>query len=161
MSEQEFKVREAVCGDASKVVDMVRRLVSELRNDPEAELSDRADIVAAAIIEGKLNGQIFISEDEEGEAIGMASISVPSAVHMGGRYALIQELWVDPEYRGNKVGRALIEAVEEHCRLFCIGETEVCLPGESFAGYENTYAFYNKVGFLKTGLRMRKEVTDY
>lgn len=94
---------------------------------------------------------------EAGEAlIGMLGASWQSALHVPGRYGLIQELWVHPASRGDAIGSGLLAAVFELARELRIVRVEVGLPQDGFTGIRATEAFYRGNGFKLLGTRMRR-----
>lgn len=159
IKEERWKIRMARLSDVDMLIDMIQVLIVELRGTSEFKLPESAKQTAVNIIEGRLSGVIFIAETKDNPCIRLVTISVQSAVHIGSRYALIQELWVHPGYRNLDVGSALIEAIENHCKEYCIKVIEVCLPRQEYLGFDITHSFYNSAGFSEVGLRMRKGVS--
>ena len=91
-----------------------------------------------------------------GAIVGVLGASWQSAIHIPGRYALIQDLWVHPSWRGAGVGGGLLAALFELARRAGIACVEVGLPRERFAGLAATEAFYLANGFTPLGARMRR-----
>jgi len=81
------------------------------------------------------------------------------AIHVPGSYALIQDLWVDPQWRGRSVGRDLLAALLALAHAKRFERVEVGLPRESFAGFASTEAFYLGNHFKPNGPRMRRIVS--
>jgi GNAT superfamily N-acetyltransferase len=69
---------------------------------------------------------------------------------------LIQDLWVDPAWRGRSVGRELLARLFELARRQGMARAEVGLPRESFEGIRATEGFYAHNGFEHLGARMRR-----
>ena len=95
---------------------------------------------------------------DEASLIGVITLTIQEAIHVGGAYVLIQDLWVHPNYRSHGVGAKLIEAVETYSRERKLTDLEVCLPRHRFPNFPRTYHFYESCGFAEIGPRMRKEV---
>ena len=100
-------------------------------------------------------GAILVAE-AEGEIVGVLSASWQRALHVPGRYATIQDLWVHPGWRSRKVGAALVGQLESLCRGEGVARIEVGLPRESFAAIRATETFYARNGFEHLGPRMRR-----
>lgn len=149
----EWTIRPARDADAGAVAAAVERLLVELggrrlpMTDLEAEV--RATIADPAI------GATLVAE-AGGEIVGVLSASWQRALHVPGRYATIQDLWVDPEWRSRKVGAGLSDALASLCREQGVARIEVGLPRESFAAIAATEAFYRANGFEHLGPRMRR-----
>lgn len=159
-TKQRWEIRSATMSDINQIVTMVQLLVAELRGVSKIKLPSTSKDVVANVINGNIPGAIFIAEAMESEEryIGIITISVQNAIHVGGRYALIQELWVHPDYRNYKIGDQLIKAVESYCQEHDFNNIEVCLPKKEYEKFENTHYFYTKTGFIEIGPRMKKGV---
>src|SRR6476619_2475038 len=91
-------------------------------------------------------GAILVAE-AGGEIVGVLSASWQRALHVPGRYATIQDLWVKPEWRSKKVGAGLVEAMASLAAEQGVARIEVGLPRDSFAAIRATEAFYLANGF--------------
>jgi len=141
--------------DIAFVATAVQRLVGELRGTGPAEIP-RALATAEALATGAIDGIVLIAQDETGERVGIATASYQDAIRAGGRYSLIQELWVVGTRRGAGVGRALIAELCRRSVADGCGVVEVCLPGPRSPVFTGTRASYLSWGFSELGPRMRK-----
>jgi GNAT superfamily N-acetyltransferase len=146
-------IRPATDGDVEAVAEAVEKLLVELggRRPPRADLE--AEVRAA--LEDPRVGVTLVAE-AGGEIVGMLSASWQRALHVPGRYATIQDLWTDPEWRSRKVGAALVDGLADLCREQGVARIEVGLPRESFDAIRATEAFYERNGFEHLGPRMRR-----
>jgi ribosomal protein S18 acetylase RimI-like enzyme len=101
-------------------------------------------------------GLVLIAEAEDATLIGVLAVSLQTAIHAAGRYALIQDLWVDPAWRSRAIGAALLDELFASLAASGIERVEVGLPKESFAALQATAAFYRRNGFQALGPRMRR-----
>jgi GNAT superfamily N-acetyltransferase len=147
------RVRAANGGDVGGVADGIERLLVELGG----EQTPREELEAATreLVEDPRAGALFVAESEEGEIVGVLAASWQHAVHVPGRYGTVQDLWVDPGWRSQAVGRALLEALFALAREEGIPRVEVGLPQDSFVAIAATRAFYLANGFSPLGPRMR------
>ena len=146
-------VRPAVDGDVAAVALAVEELLLELGGRRPAREELEAEI--RATLEDPGVGSILIAE--AGAAIvGVLSASWQRALHVPGRYATIQDLWVDPEWRSRRVGAALVDELVALCGKQGVARIEVGLPRESFDAIRATEAFYLGNGFEHLGPRMRR-----
>jgi para-aminobenzoate synthetase len=146
-------IRLAGVEDVPAVAAAVRELLSELSGQapPPAAL----ERVARAVIEDPGAGAVLVAA--EGERItGVLTVSWQIAIHVPGRYALIQDLWVAPERRSAAIGRALLLALFDLALEREIVRVEVGLPSERFTGLAATARFYEANGFSQLGPRMRQ-----
>lgn len=144
------------------MVEAVRALLRELGGTPPPTPAMQA--AARALLDSSQVGALFVAEaggataDAEagGALVGVLGVSWQTAIHIPGRYALIQDLWVDPSWRGQAVGRGLLAALFELSRELALTRAEVGLPREDYAGLQATEAFYRAAGFTPLGARMRR-----
>lgn len=154
---QEWRVRPAGHGDVEAVAVAVRELLLELAGTPPGILPGVPAMQAAvrALIDRPSAGVVLVAQADEG-LVGVLGASWQMAIHVPGPYALIQDLWVDPAWRGRAVGAALLDGLFELARAKQFARVEVGLPRESFAGFAGTEAFYLGNGFAPNGPRMRR-----
>jgi GNAT superfamily N-acetyltransferase len=141
--------------DIAFIATAVGQLVGELRGTGPVEIP-HALATAEALATGTVDGIALIAQDDTGERVGMATASYQSAIRTGGRYSLIQELWVAGPRRGRGVGRALIAELGRHSAAEGCTVLEVCLPGPRSPVFSGTRASYLSWGFAELGPRMRK-----
>jgi GNAT superfamily N-acetyltransferase len=147
------RVREASAAEVAEVAAAVERLLLELggRRPSRVEMENE---VRAIVLDPTLGAMLVAEAD--GALVGVLGASWCRAIHVPGRYAVIQDLWVDPEWRSRAVGRELIEALVVLAGKLGIARLEVGLPQESFAAIEATERFYLNNGFSHLGPRMRR-----
>lgn len=146
-------IRPAAREDAGRIATAVEELLIELggRRPPRAAL----ELEIEAALDDPAIGALIVAE-AEGELVGVLSASWQRALHVPGRYATIQDLWVEAEWRSRKVGAGLVEALAELALAEGVSRIEVGLPRESFGAIRATEAFYVANGFEQLGPRMRR-----
>jgi GNAT superfamily N-acetyltransferase len=149
-------VRPAGGGDVAAVALAVEELLLELGGRRPAREELEAEIRAA--LEDPAVGAILLAESG-GAIVGVLSASWQRALHVPGRYATIQDLWVDPEWRSRRVGAALVDELVALCGKQGVARIEVGLPRESFDAIRATEAFYLGNGFEHLGPRMRRLIS--
>jgi GNAT superfamily N-acetyltransferase len=145
-------VRAAEGSDAAAVADAVEALLEELGGRRPARPALEAEV--AALIDDDGVGELLVAE-QDGAIVGVLAASWQRAIHVPGRYATIQDLWVDPDWRSGGIGAELVEALAARARERGVARIEVGLPREDFAALEQTEAFYRGAGFEHLGPRMR------
>jgi branched-chain amino acid aminotransferase len=155
-SPQEWEVRRATPADAPAVAAAVRELLLELDGTPSAPPAMEA--AASVLIVSPWAGAVHVAE-ADGELVGVLAASWQMAIHVPGSYALIQDLWVHPQWRSRSVGKDLLAALFALAHAKRFERVEVGLPRESFAGFASTEAFYLGNGFAPNGPRMRRIVS--
>jgi GNAT superfamily N-acetyltransferase len=150
------RVRTAEADDVPAIALGVHELLVELGADPPR--LDALEASAGGLLEDPRAGALLVA-DAEGAVVGVLGASWQSAMHVPGRYGLIQDLWVHRAWRSRRVGAELVQGLVELAREHGIGRIEVGLPRESFAGLSATAGFYLANGFTTLGTRMRRRVT--
>ncbi len=166
-----WHVRLAGDHDVSTVAAAVGELLVELGGIPPA--APAMEAAARELVDDRSGGALLVAEaggagsaaaSEAGAVassaaiVGVLGASWQSAIHIPGRYALIQDLWVHPSWRGAGVGGGLLAALFELAREREVACIEVGLPRARFAGLAATEAFYLANGFAPLGARMRRSL---
>jgi branched-chain amino acid aminotransferase len=149
------RVREASAAEVPEVAAAVEGLLVELggRRPSRAEMEAE---VRAIVLDPEAGVMLVADSEEEGGIVGVLGASWCRAVHVPGRYAVIQDLWVHPEWRSRGVGAELVGAIAALCGERGVGRIEVGLPRESFEAIRATEAFYLANEFEPLGPRMRR-----
>ncbi|MGO9320845.1 MAG: GNAT family N-acetyltransferase [Solirubrobacteraceae bacterium] len=145
-------VRAASEEDVPAVAAAVTELLLELGGNPPAEPAMHA---TARSLLGDGDAGVLLVAEAGGALVGVLAASWQTAIHVPGRYALIQDLWVHRAWRSRAIGAELLAALSELAGGRQIARIEVGLPRESFAGLGATEAFYRANGFTPLGPRMR------
>ena len=93
----------------------------------------------------------FVIVAEEGDVLGLISVSVNLAIRFDVAYAQIEELVVDSAARGKQAGALLVRAAMDEARRR--GCEEMGLYPR-----EETRAFYEKLGFAYVGVELRQRL---
>jgi GNAT superfamily N-acetyltransferase len=125
-------------------------LLQELRAADRGPLSADAGDVFERLLDGA-RGQVLVAEDD-GEMLGLASVTFNLAMRYGGEYCQLEELVVDPNARGKQVGARLVEATVELARARRCAEIGAYLVATT----EHNRPFYEKFGFEAVGTEMRQ-----
>jgi len=147
------QVRRADPDDVPAIAAAVGALLRELGSTPPP--APAIEDVARELIADRGVAALLVAE-AEGAIVGVLGASLQTAMHVPGRYALIQDLWVHPSWRSRAIGAALIDRLCELAREQRLARIEVGLPRESFAAIRATEAFYLGNGFQPLGERMRR-----
>jgi GNAT superfamily N-acetyltransferase len=146
-------VRAATHDDLPAVAVAMADLLIELGSTPPPA---SAMLEAAhALLDDPRAGALLVAQAAE-TIVGVLGASYQTALHVPGRYVLIQDLWVSPAWRGQAVGRELLAALFALAREQGMTRAEVGLPREHFQGIRATEAFYLHNGFAPLGARMRR-----
>lgn len=149
-----WHVRAASHEDVAAVVAAVTDLLVELGGTPPP--TPEMEQTVRMLIDDPRAGALLVAVAGGENIVGVLSASWQIAIHVPGRYALIQDVWVHPSWRGRAVGGELLGAIFALAREQGVARVEVGLPRESFAGIRATESFYLHNGFERLGTRMRR-----
>jgi GNAT superfamily N-acetyltransferase len=107
------------------------------------------------VVDAGAGGESIVGRPDH-EIVGVLGASWQTAIHVPGRYALIQDLWVHPSWRGQAIGSDLLAALFALASQRQITRAEVGLPPERYERLAATEAFYLDNGFAPLGTRMRR-----
>jgi GNAT superfamily N-acetyltransferase len=153
---RDWRVRDAVAGDVAAIAAAVSELLRELGGTPPPPAAMEG-VVRVLLGDGEA-GTVVVAEADGGLLVGVLAASWQMAIHVPGRYGLIQDLWVHPKWRSRAVGAGLIAALIEAAREHRVARIEVGLPKSSFAQIRATESFYAANGFEPLGARMRRSL---
>jgi GNAT superfamily N-acetyltransferase len=151
-----WRVRRAARDDVAAVAAAVGELLAELGGTPAHASEMQA--AAQTLLDDRDAGALLVAE-ANGAIVGLLGASWQVAIHVPGRYALIQELWVHPAWRGRSIGAELLSALCALARERQIARVEVGLPDGRFAGLRATEEFYRANGFRPLGARARRTLS--
>lgn len=148
-----WAIRRASPADAGGAVVAVRELLLELGSTPPP--TPALEAVVRELIYDERAGAVLVAHAGD-QIVGVLAASWQLAIHVPGRYATIQDVWVHPGWRSRTIGAELIDALVELARELDLARIEVGLPRESFNAIGATAAFYRRNGFAPLGPRMRR-----
>jgi GNAT superfamily N-acetyltransferase len=88
--------------------------------------------------------------ESEGVAIGYFVLTIGYSLEFGGRYALLDEFFVEPAWRGKGIGTAALDRILEEAAA--MGVAAVHLEADRHDG--RVQAFYQRAGFAPRGREM-------
>lgn len=127
-------------GDIPELMPLMRGYCDFYETDTPDE--DLRAIAQALIADPEGEGLQFIARDEDGTALGFATLFWSWSTLRGGRIGVMNDLFVAPEARGRRTGEALIDAC-----LVAVREREAeHLTWQTALDNETAQALYDRVG---------------
>ena len=142
-------VRLATQDDRYVAITLAARLLSELGGTPPSR-DEMAPVFDLLVEEGGNAGFIVLGEDE-GKTVAVCTVSFLDALRARGRYAIIQEMFVEPAARSSGAGAATLQFALKHATAMGCSMVELGTP---FNG-DRQIAFYQREGFINVGARLR------
>lgn len=147
-----IEIRRAGPQDRQTVLELVERLLTELEDLPKEFAGLDRDRTLFDLANA---GDTFIAflARTSGEPIGVLTVTETFAIYAGGRYGVIDEMYVVPDHRSSGVGRVLLEAAKELGMVRGWRRLDVTAPAGP--AWERTVRFYERHGFVFTGPKLR------
>jgi len=101
-----------------------------------------------------LDSGVVVLAKLNSEIVGFISLIESNAIYAGGKFGIINELYVHPEYRSSGIGAKLIGYVQKSSENKNWTRLELSTPDE--LEWHRTIMFYEKEGFETVGLKMKK-----
>jgi len=132
----------------SIVADLLAALFEEVGHTPDA------DEIAAIFheIEADDRHSTLLALDDDGDVVGILTLSQTISIYAGGYIGVLNELYVVPNYRSEGVGKILLDAAKALAEERGWKRLEVTTPGEEYA---KTLRFYEREGFMAIGPRYK------
>ncbi|CAN5442276.1 MAG: GNAT family N-acetyltransferase [Actinomycetota bacterium] len=134
---------EAVSGEE------IREPLRLLENSLRAGESLSEEFVSRMRRSVEMGGIEVLVARKDGRSIGVLVLAFRPSISLGGLFASIEDLYVEPGSRRRGAGRKLLETVAERCRRRGVSYVEV------HAEEDEAMAFYAKLGYEKeNGVRV-------
>lgn len=134
------------------------RLVTGLLKDLYLELGEEAESIS--FLDEKLIRQLQRSGRTEiyliktiKQLCGVITLTESQAIYSGGIYGVIDEMYVLPSFRSQKIGSAVIAEVKKIAIRKNWKRIDVTAPTEE--KWRRTVAFYESCGFVFTGPKLK------
>ncbi len=147
-------IRKAKEADLDLVYELIKKLLIELGEEASSLSYITKDMISQLMQNNRTT--VLLSIDENDNALGFATLTETQAIYAGGNYGVIDEMYVDPEFRSLKVGNALIAAIKEIGKQKDWNRIDVTAPTEK--RWERTVKFYEREGFRFTGPKLKFEL---
>jgi len=120
-------VREATIEDQEEVFELLRQLMTSATAESPINQPSAAETFRQVI--NQETGTVLVAE-EDGEMLGLITLSYPVAIRCGGIYSCIEEFIVTEQARGKGVGSKLLQAAIDKATEKGSYELQVNRPSE-------------------------------
>ncbi|MGH1364634.1 MAG: GNAT family N-acetyltransferase [Calditrichia bacterium] len=143
--------------DLSEVVKLVQLLLTELGGTNAGSSSADSNSILSRMNADELDHTAFLAQDVEGKSVGVITVVETFAIYAGGKYGIINEMYVAPEYRSQNIGQQLIDAVKNLAQERGWARVDVTAPPEQ--QWKRSVQFYESNGFVFTGPKLKFKLT--
>lgn len=154
-----IRIGQATTSDSTQFVQCVERLLIELGGPSPVFNKNKSITLFNNLVSNSQEFIAILAEDILGNnrnIVGLVTLSLVDALRTSGRYGIIQEAWVDQNYRSLGLGKMLIAEIDRIVDKLHLDVIEVALPNSSYKNFNKLRNFYIENGFICVGSRMRK-----
>jgi GNAT superfamily N-acetyltransferase len=138
-------IQKAAIEDIPKLCELLEQLFSlEFEFTPNKELQEKG---LKKIIQTKSLGDIFVAIKDE-EIVAMVNILYSYSTALGTPVALLEDMIVDKNHRGEQIATRMIEYIKSHLKEN--GFKRVTLLTDS--DNKSAQKFYEKIGFKRSSM---------
>lgn len=129
-------------------------LFKTLLLDFYAEINHRfsADDLDENVVDFLAKGWIYLAL-EDSKIVGFISAIESNAIYARGKFGVVNELYIVPEFRSQRIGQKLIHFLVEKAKHNNWQRLELDTP--EIEKSEKTIRFYKNQGFVPVGFRMK------
>jgi GNAT superfamily N-acetyltransferase len=146
-------IRTASHAEAGLVADLVADLLTELSGGEEVDREEIRATTAELMSDGVVTA--LLARDGR-EVVGALMLNECAAVHAGGRFGEISELYVRPDRRSQGIASQLLAVARRIAGAREWKRLEVGAPDPR--AWARTKAFYEREGFTEVGPRLKRPI---
>ena len=140
------RIRNAQASDRDAMVGLLRELFSIEADFTIDEARQRRGL--KLMLDGCLKHRCIKVAEVGGQVIGMCTAQTLISTAEGGVVALVEDVVVDPQFRGRGIGRNLMESIEDWARSRGATRMQLLADRTNFSALD----FYDKIGWRPTQL---------
>lgn len=144
-------VEKATLQEISLIVSFLKELYLELGEEAESIRFLDEQFIVEILNSGKT--EIYFAKLDEQKVVGILTLTECQSIYAGGKYGLLDEMFIKPEYRSTNIGSLLIDNVQIIGRERNWKRIDVTAPTED--RWKRTVDFYEKCGFVFTGPKLK------
>lgn len=139
-------------------VDTITRLLKELYRELGEE-SESIDFLSPDFVRQMLeskNTEVYLAYNHNRETVGIISLTESQAFYAGGKYGVIDEMYIIPGFRSNNIGSQIITDIKHIAKQKGWKRIAVTAPTEE--RWVRTVDFYKRNGFEFTGPKLKLKI---
>lgn len=130
---------------------LLKELYLELGEEAESIKSLDSTLINQQMRNGRT--EIFLAKTSNRKAVGIITITECQSIYAGGKYGLIDEMYVKPEYRSKSIGKKMVDNVK--CIAGERGWKRIDVTAPTEVRWNRTVKFYEGCGFVFTGPKLK------
>jgi GNAT superfamily N-acetyltransferase len=152
----EIQLEKAKEGEFSLVVELLKELYVELGEEAGSVAFLTTDLIKNIVANGRT--EVYFAKTNNEKVLGILTLTECQAIYAGGRYGLLDEMYILPKFRSGGVGKQLVEKITLLARERSWKRIDVTAPTEE--RWARTIKFYETCGFVFTGPKLKFLLSD-
>jgi GNAT superfamily N-acetyltransferase len=145
------KIEKAIREEFNVAIQLLKELYLELGEEEDSVKYLDLDLLKILTETGMT--EIYLAKTDHLRIVGIMTITECQSIYAGGKYGLLDEMYIKPEFRSKSIGTRFIEKLKEIGAEKKWNRIDVTAPTEE--RWKRTVAFYEKSGFIFTGPKMK------
>lgn len=145
-----FIIEKATKNDNEVVLRLLADLFTELGEEKESLKFLSYDLIDIFISSNCT--EIYLLKNGK-KNIGIFTLTETQAIYAGGKFGVLDEMYIEPNYRSQQIGQNIIAFITDIARIKKWNRIDVTAPTET--KWERTQNFYEKNGFVFTGQKYK------
>ncbi|MCD6068083.1 MAG: acetyltransferase family protein [Bacteroidetes bacterium] len=137
------------------VVELLKELYLELGEEAGSIVFLNTDLVKNLVSNGRT--EIYIAKTAGQQPVGILTLTECQAIYAGGKYGLLDEMYIRPRFRSSGAGKKLIDEITALAKERKWKRIDVTAPTEE--RWKRTIKFYESCGFIFTGPKLKITLT--
>ena len=152
----DITIEKAKQQEISTIIELLKALYLELGEEAESIIFLNENLVKEIISSGRT--EIYLAKGINFKIIGIATLTECQSIYTGGKYGLLDEMYVLPEFRSTDIGKKLVGKIIAHAKQNGWKRIDVTTPTEK--RWERTVKFYQSCGFTFTGQKLKLSIKE-
>lgn len=152
----DITIEKAKLQEISTIVELLKALYLELGEEAESVIFLNDNLVSEIINSGRT--EIYLAKTMNFKIIGIATLTECQSIYAGGKYGLLDEMYVLPEFRSIDIGKKLVDKIIATAKQNRWKRIDVTTPTEK--RWERTVKFYKSYGFTFTGQKLKLSIKE-
>lgn len=150
------RIEKALAEEFVVAIQLLKELYIELGEEEDSVKYLDLELLQKITSTGKT--EIYLARTDNSMTVGIMTITECQSIYAGGKYGLLDEMYVLPGFRSKRIGTKLIEKAKEIGAKKGWTRIDVTAPTEE--RWKRTVAFYEKSGFVFTGPKMKMVIHE-
>lgn len=136
------------------ITQLLKELYLELGEEKKS-VDFLSPVFVRQILESK-NTEVYLAYNHNRETVGIVSLTESQAFYAGGKYGVIDEMYIVPGFRSKNIGSQIISDIKHIAKQKGWKRVDVTAPTEE--RWVRTIDFYKRNGFEFTGPKLKLKI---